>query len=629
MGMESKPFGLQSPEFIAKEYGGNKQKIASAAQMGMIDPTSAVLAGMFIDRMRSAQMLEQGPQQTIAQQVLTPQPAPQPSAPPMGGPAPAPMAAPPMGGPAPAPQGPLQMASGGLTTLPVPDHMFDEPAYGGGGIVAFAKGDEVESSDPYHPALSQFPQFSILRSAEDRIRESLEQLDTETLLRLLEEGQYPQKLVREAIANKRGEQPLSAPQEPPIRSPTQGDFPQLQLPGIDFGNTGALTAPQEPPVRSPTQGDFPQLQLPGIDFGNTGALTAPSATSPAVPGAPLNAATEKGLLAAAGPSILNDRLYRNIEAKLAESGATPTQSTAEMYFGKSRADAPAPRKGIAQLVQPAVTPAPETSQPAAGTEEKATSIEDFIAKQRKYQGEDPGAPPLTDVAARKKEDLWSTLAQMGFGIAAGTSPNALVNIGQGAAGAMPAMRDAMKERRAAERENEKLAYEHQLKMWGYRGDEFKAASELHMKDVDRLQKERQLGIQEQDMLLGHKDRQAQIAATAAQDRDPVFRAYWDSLPPEQRTAENALKFNSSKSLFRDVNTNLDKASSIREKYKDELSWLKLQAGQPGPVGENAKRALIKLEAEIAEKERQFQAERDRFAGGDTPAPSGVIPWDKI
>jgi hypothetical protein len=35
------------------------------------------------------------------------------------------------------------MAGGGLTTLPVPDYMFDEHTFAGGGIVAFAKGDRV------------------------------------------------------------------------------------------------------------------------------------------------------------------------------------------------------------------------------------------------------------------------------------------------------------------------------------------------------------------------------------------------------------------------------------------------------------------------------------------------------
>lgn len=146
--MPTKPFSLQSPEQIAKDYGGNKQKIAQAAQSGLLDPTAAVMAGMFIDRMRSAQTQEQGPPTTVAQQVFAPpqppQGAPPPMmgqpgmAPPMGAPMPPPPpAAPPMGAP------PVGMASGGLTALPLPDNMFDEPdgmGYAGGGIVAFAEG---------------------------------------------------------------------------------------------------------------------------------------------------------------------------------------------------------------------------------------------------------------------------------------------------------------------------------------------------------------------------------------------------------------------------------------------------------------------------------------------------------
>lgn len=152
--METKPYNLQSPEQIAKDYGGNKQKIAEAMQMGIVDPTAGTLAGMFIDRMRSAQMQEQAPQQTVAEQVFAPpQPAPA-AAPPQGG-APAglgvtpeaaqmPQQMPPM-----PPQGaPMGMAAGGLTTLPLPDTMFDEPddgGYAGGGLVAFAPGGPVGS----------------------------------------------------------------------------------------------------------------------------------------------------------------------------------------------------------------------------------------------------------------------------------------------------------------------------------------------------------------------------------------------------------------------------------------------------------------------------------------------------
>ena len=151
----AKPFSIQAPENIAKEYAGNKQKIAQAAQMGIVDPTAAVLAGMFIDRMRSAQVMEAGQQPTVAQQVFSGQPpqgAPPPpqqgmgAPPPMGAPPQQmPMAPPPQDmGMAPPPQG---MAMGGLASLPVPDAMFDEPTnggyddgYAGGGMVAFAAG---------------------------------------------------------------------------------------------------------------------------------------------------------------------------------------------------------------------------------------------------------------------------------------------------------------------------------------------------------------------------------------------------------------------------------------------------------------------------------------------------------
>lgn len=149
----AKPFSIQAPEDIAKEYAGNKQKIAQAAQMGIVDPTAAVLAGMFIDRMRSAQVMEAAQQPTVAQQVLGGGGLPTPAGPgamatltPPSPPMQAPMGAP----PAPPMEAPMSMADGGLASLPVPDTMFDEPTnggfddgYAGGGLVAFAQGDTV------------------------------------------------------------------------------------------------------------------------------------------------------------------------------------------------------------------------------------------------------------------------------------------------------------------------------------------------------------------------------------------------------------------------------------------------------------------------------------------------------
>lgn len=156
-----KPFNIQSPENIAKEYAGNKQRIAEAMQMGVVDPTAGVLAGMFIDRMRAGQMQEGMPQSTVAQQVMGGAPSAAPAPPlPAGGlgatPQAAPSMTPEMGMGMPpemgmAPQGQMpMMAEGGLATLPVPDTMFDEPTnggfndgYAGGGIVAFQQGGGV------------------------------------------------------------------------------------------------------------------------------------------------------------------------------------------------------------------------------------------------------------------------------------------------------------------------------------------------------------------------------------------------------------------------------------------------------------------------------------------------------
>lgn len=127
------PFGLQAPESIAKQYGGNKQNIARAAQMGLIDPTAAVLAGMFIDRMRAASAQEQTTSNTVAQDVFTlpaPMQVPQ-GMPPQG-------MTPSMEAPAP---NDVSQAPAGLDSVPIPDEMYGMAA---GGLVAFAEGGKAE-----------------------------------------------------------------------------------------------------------------------------------------------------------------------------------------------------------------------------------------------------------------------------------------------------------------------------------------------------------------------------------------------------------------------------------------------------------------------------------------------------
>jgi hypothetical protein len=130
--MQTKPYNLQAPEDIAKEYGGNKQKIAKAAQMGLLDPTAAVLAGMFIDRIRGAQAQEQVPQQTVAQQTFAPMQGPQQA---LGATPQAPQMAAMQQQMAPRP------GIAGVNQIPTNPNMM--PSAAGGGLVAFAAGDRV------------------------------------------------------------------------------------------------------------------------------------------------------------------------------------------------------------------------------------------------------------------------------------------------------------------------------------------------------------------------------------------------------------------------------------------------------------------------------------------------------
>jgi hypothetical protein len=68
--------GLSVKEIVDK-YQGNKKDIAQAAQFALIDPTAAVLAGMYIDRIREAEALEKEQAATVAEQVFSPKPEPE------------------------------------------------------------------------------------------------------------------------------------------------------------------------------------------------------------------------------------------------------------------------------------------------------------------------------------------------------------------------------------------------------------------------------------------------------------------------------------------------------------------------------------------------------------------------
>ena len=121
---------MMVPAEIAAAYGGDKRKIGRAVQMGLLDPTSAVMAGMFIDRMRASAAGEQQPQTTVAEDALNERPTPYDRP---------------------------EVPSGGVASLPVDESMYN---MAGGGIVAFA-GDEngsfVESSPGFYQLEEESP----------------------------------------------------------------------------------------------------------------------------------------------------------------------------------------------------------------------------------------------------------------------------------------------------------------------------------------------------------------------------------------------------------------------------------------------------------------------------------------
>lgn len=114
--------GIHEIQTLATKY--SKTQLQKMAQMGLIDTTKAVMAGMMIDRISKQNMAP--PATTVAEDALTP-----PQAPPQA-----------------APQGPPQMGPGGAPperSAGIAALQSNIPEMAGGGIVAFADGGDMPS----------------------------------------------------------------------------------------------------------------------------------------------------------------------------------------------------------------------------------------------------------------------------------------------------------------------------------------------------------------------------------------------------------------------------------------------------------------------------------------------------
>ncbi len=377
--------------------------IAQAAQMGVVDPTAAVLAGMFIDRMRSAQVLEAGQMPSVAQQVLGGQP-PAPPAPPAGlGATPEAAAMPPMDAmppmsvtppqemPAPQDEMPMMaeggmvapyMAGGGLSEVPLPDGMFDEPSnggfgdgYAGGGMVAFAPGGDVDF---------------------ERFRKAI--IDQES------GGDY-------GIMNREGSGAMGAYQFMPATARALAQRLGLPYrPELLQGNKGRTKEGREYQDALGAAQLQDAIKFGGGDIGKAGAYHF------------------------AGPN---------------KSGYGPKtrkyeQDILRRYSGSKEGPEMMPERNISTAEGRGMSY--EDSAALAGrmlkdSEEYAQAKEE--ARTRFAEMRSP-----EEYEKQRKGDMWQTLAEIGFNMASSKAPSVLQAIGEAAAAAMPGARADRKERKA-------------------------------------------------------------------------------------------------------------------------------------------------------------------------------------
>ena len=138
--MKRDDLGMRIDEIRKLATEHSKTELQRMAQMGLIEPQKAVMAGMMIDRIAKSAM--QPPQTTVAEDVLAPPQMPEGQMPPPG--------QMPPGGMPPGPMPPPQMAAGGGLMGMLPQSHGVAALHSGlqnmagGGIVAFADGGSPE-----------------------------------------------------------------------------------------------------------------------------------------------------------------------------------------------------------------------------------------------------------------------------------------------------------------------------------------------------------------------------------------------------------------------------------------------------------------------------------------------------
>jgi len=515
--------GFNTPAQVAESYGYNKQRIAAAVQAGVIDPTVGLMAGMLIDKARSAAAEEQAPQTTVAQDIMAPvAPAmpPMPGAIPQQGVSPVASAAPPQAVAAPmsAPAAPtaqpvMRAAAGGLAELSVPDYMFDENAYRGGGVVAFQVGGATNVGD-----MEDYELRLIARSIDDPRKE-----EAATELRLREEAAEVRRREGQGTTYYGGRDSVF-PEMPDISGALRTVNEAMRTPEDAYSRPPKwITA-----TGGPREFSMPELPTSeGTSFrpGLTTTERTPGLEQLlSVRGTPVRSrdwmrpeadSTPQGEIARRttgddfyaypydGPAGAGDSINRNpgyvaftpdmlTMGEAVPYNMGPTNSEGLPGFPMNLPNRAPPTGGAPPGAQLPAAQLPAAQAPAPFDE--ATFVENYLAGR----GDMPAPPGSSDEekARQRDQDIgMALLSAAASGLSSG-SPTLFGALGAAAQGATPAIRDALAAQRAEASDERKAQYEYELAQYGLKGKALDAAVAEKIRLEDQAYRERELALEE-------------------------------------------------------------------------------------------------------------------------------------
>ena len=408
------PFKIRPPEDVAFAYGFDKSKIVQAVANQELDETSAVMAAMLIDAGQRQQAMQAGQQPTVAQQVFAPPAAPAPAglgATPQAAAMPSMGAAPQMGMPPQemAPQGmpaeempmmaeggmvPPYMAGGGLSDVPLPDGMFDEPSnggfgdgYAGGGMVAFGTGGDVDPTDWMRSPVTS--KYGVKRST----------------------GAH--QGVDFGVGNRT-----------PIGTPAPGKVIKAATDNIN----GNFVIVEHPDGTRSSYSHLAEFNVaPGQEVG-AGEVIGLSGNTGRVRGKNGGHHLHFGARDADGNRIDPMEFFKRIAPQVASGKFKPYMSERDISTAEGRGLSMEDSLGLSRrLLQ--------------DPEEYTKAKEDVRARYAEMQ-----TPEYYE--KQRKDSMWETLANIGFNMASSKAPSLLQAIGEAAAAAMPGAQADKKERKA-------------------------------------------------------------------------------------------------------------------------------------------------------------------------------------